>query len=54
MLANEFDVNWLNDLGLAVPEVELQKVPPQFPSIGEDIKTNRQCPSCGYRWSEDA
>ena len=54
VLANEFDVSWLNDLGLAVPEVELQKVPPQFPSIGEDIKTNRQCPSCGYRWSEGA
>ena len=25
--------------------------PGSFPSFGSDIKTEHQCPSCGYKWS---
>lgn len=42
---------------LRLPELTGQekkpKDPPdEFKEYGEDIDTNRQCPKCGYRWSE--
>ena len=31
---------------------ETAQAPDEFPSVGEDLGTNRKCPSCGYQWSE--
>lgn len=47
VLANEFDVSWLNDLGLAVPEVE----EPTFKEFDETATDGLQkctCPTCGH------
>ena len=34
--------------------VEEPPPPDEFKAIGEDIDTERECPSCGYRWSGPA
>ena len=51
MLANEFDVNWLNDLGLAVPEVDYE-IPDNNKEINEEEmkQTKNECPKCGFKW----
>jgi len=33
-----------NDPAASIP-------PEQFPEIGEDLKTEHECPKCGYKWS---
>ena len=54
-LANEWDEDMLRECGLEpVIDAEPPDTPPEFPSVGEDVETNRQCPSCGYRWSDGA
>ncbi len=36
--------------GLGAPQDPT--APDQFPEFGDDIETNRQCPKCGYEWSD--
>jgi ParB-like chromosome segregation protein Spo0J len=33
------------------PEPEAAEAPADFPSVGEDIQTDHECPKCGYVWS---
>ena len=37
-----------DDLAVLVGAVD---APDDFPEVGEDIKTESECPKCGYRWS---
>ena len=37
-----------DDLAALVGAVD---APDDFPEVGEDIKTESECPKCGYRWS---
>ena len=32
-------------------ELPVPEAPQDFPSVGEDLKTDYQCPSCKYQWS---
>ena len=38
-----------SDNGMTPPEPA--DAPDDFPSVGDDIETNCECPKCGYRWS---
>ncbi|ELT51000.1 ParB/Srx family N-terminal domain-containing protein [Brucella intermedia] len=58
-LLNDGDGDYSADL-LGFGDKELEKLlaepkqpeaPEEFPSYGEDIETEHQCPKCGYAWS---
>jgi ParB-like chromosome segregation protein Spo0J len=39
------------DSRLANPDRPEARPPDEFPAFGEDIRTEHQCPKCGYQWS---
>jgi len=48
MLANEFDVSWLNDLGLAVPEIKEIDLNSTQDNGNNNPGDNVRCPKCGF------
>lgn len=46
------DLGWSDaDLGKLLAPALDPDAPEDFPEYGEDIATEHECPSCGYRWS---
>ncbi|ABS14227.1 ParB N-terminal domain-containing protein [Brucella anthropi] len=39
------------EIGKLFAEAKAPSAPEEFPSYGEDIATEHQCPKCGYQWS---
>ena len=42
--------DWFIELAEAAKLIDLQQ-PDEFPDVDEGIKTDHECPKCGYRWS---
>lgn len=40
-----------SDLDQLIADLE-GDAPEEFPSVDDDLETNRKCPKCGYEWSE--
>jgi len=41
----------LADLGELMGKTFVDKIPEDFKEIDENIKTEHECPKCGYKWS---
>lgn len=46
-LANEWDSEQLTEWGLDIPDFEVKN---KEKEIDENLKTDNECPSCGYKW----
>lgn len=56
ILLGEFESVDLSTLGFNAAQLEKliggASAPVDFPTITEELTTNRECPKCGYQWSD--
>lgn len=50
IIANEWDIDKINEWGLDIPNFKIEDEIEEEKEISEELKTDNQCPKCGYEF----
>ena len=50
IIANEWDIDQINEWGLDIPNFKIEDEIEEEKEINEELKTDNQCPKCGYEF----